>query len=196
MIDSYLRTPFQSLFVDPIIPRLLRFNISSHVYTWVGLAMGIMIVPALYFDQPFFALALLVLSGYFDVLDGSVARAHHAASPVGAVFDIVADRTVETAVIIGLYFVDPTERSFLCLLMLGSAFICVTSFLVVGIFLENEGEKGFHYSPGIMERTEAFLFFAFMIVFPSCFTIFAILFCFLVVMTACIRIWQFSRTRT
>ena len=134
------------------------------------------------------------MTGFLDTLDGSLARHLKTTSPKGTVFDITSDRLVEFSIILGLYAFDPTHRALGTLLMLGSVLICVTSFLVVGIFEDNQTEKGFHYSPGIMERAEAFLFFGAMILFPSYFMILAILFTSLVFLTAVIRLSQFSKT--
>ena len=68
----------------------------------------------------------------------------------------------------------------------------MTSFLVVGIFSENKSQKGFHYSPGLMERPEAFLFFAMMMLLPTLFSALALLFTFLVFLTAGLRVLEFK----
>ncbi|NGX43724.1 MAG: Inner membrane protein YnjF [Chlamydiae bacterium] len=193
MIDSRYRSPYQSLLIDPILPKLVKLNINPHIYTSFAFISGVAIIPALYFQSNGFAFLLLLLSGFLDTLDGSIARAKNATTPKGAVFDIISDRAVEASIIIGLYLMDPSSRGLLCLLMLSSAFLCVTSFLVVAVFVENDSSKGFHYSPGIMERAEAFLFFSVMILFPSTFETLAWIFVVLVALTAVIRIWEFGR---
>lgn len=194
MIDSYLRQHYQKNICTPFAKTLSNLRISPNVYTVGALISGTMILPILAFKLPFSALFLLILSGFLDTLDGTVARLKNQTSRTGAAFDIVSDRIVELSIILGLYSVSPEERSWLSLLMLGSAFICVTTFLVVGIFTANDGEKSFHYSPGIMERGEAFLFFGLLILFPSLFVPLACLFIFLVFLTATIRILQFVNT--
>ena len=79
--------------------------------------------------------------------------------------------------------------------MLGSVFICVTSFLIVSLFIPNTGEKSFHYSPGIIERAEAFFFFSLMILLPQYFTVLSLIFSLLVFLTAFIRIKEFSKVQ-
>jgi archaetidylinositol phosphate synthase len=195
MIDSYLRKFYQPFFVDPLLPLAAKGKCSHHLFTFGALASGLAIVPALIYQLPWVAIIFLLASGYLDTLDGSVARIKGLQSPLGAVLDIVSDRVVETAIIIALYLVDPGNRGLYCLLMLGSSFLCVTSFLVVGIFIENESKKSFHYSPGIVERTEAFIFFGAMILFPSLFSGLAILFSALVLLTTVTRILEFRRTQ-
>lgn len=193
MIDSYLRSRYQTIAINPILKRLIALKISPQTITTAALLLGLFIPFSLLFGYRFLALALLLASGYLDTLDGSLARALEKSSPQGAVLDIVFDRIVEYSIILGLFLVDPPSRGLICLMMLGSVLICITSFLVVGIFLQNDSTKSFHYSPGIMERTEAFIFFALMILFPTLFTQLGCLFILLVTMTAFIRIWQFRQ---
>lgn len=63
--------------------------------------------------------------------------------------------------------IAPQERGLWCMLTLGSMLLCITSFLVVGIFTENQSQKSFHYSPGLMKRAEAFSFFIAMMIWPA-----------------------------
>ncbi|MBA3660152.1 MAG: CDP-alcohol phosphatidyltransferase family protein [Gammaproteobacteria bacterium] len=136
---------------------------------------------------------MILLSGCCDILDGALARYLKQVTPLGAVIDIVMDRCVEFAVIFGLWLIQPELRAGLCLFMLGSILLCVTSFLVVGIFTPNQSTKSFHYSVGIIERPEAFIFFILMIIFPLFFTLLAIMFSLLVLLTTALRIVEFSQ---
>jgi phosphatidylglycerophosphate synthase len=192
MIDSYFRTTYQKYFINPILYLTERFPISPNTITLLSLGSGLCTLPLLYYQAGGLAAGFLLLSGYFDTLDGSVARKELSSSSKGAVLDIMSDRTVESTVLIGLYLQDPSSRGFFCLLMACSILLCVTSFLVVGIFEKNTTQKSFYYSPGIMERTEAFAFFLSMILLPGWFAYLAVLFSLLVLMTALIRIKEFG----
>lgn len=57
----------------------------------------------------------------------------------------------------------------------------------------NISEKGFHYSPGLVERAEAFLFFIAMILYPRYFYLLAYLFTVLVFLTSYLPIRHFLR---
>lgn len=193
MIDSYFRKPYQSLLVDPLLalyPPIKK--VSPKTLTVCGCIFGIMVVPLLAYNWAPLALVCILLSGYFDTLDGTIARLGGQTSPQGAVLDIFCDRIVEFSIILGLYLADPGVRGLLSLMMLGSTLVCVTSFLTVGIFTENVSEKSFHYSPGLIERGEAFLLFIAMILLPSSFSVLALIFASLVTLTAVIRIYEFS----
>ncbi len=192
MLEKSLRPTYDRLLITPLLPRLSR--ISPSWITLFATLTGLLIPFALYLHAPFSALFLLAATGFFDTLDGALARHRTLSSPKGAVLDIVSDRLVEWAILLGFYLYSPESRGLMSLFMLGSVFLCVTTFLVVGIFQDNQSSKSFHYSPGLIERAEAFIFFSFMILVPQLFTPLALLFGGLTLLTAYIRISQFIKS--
>lgn len=192
MLEQLVRPHYQQWFVDPIVKRINQVINPIQVTLIAGIC-GLLIIPALLLHYNNLSLCLLLVSGFLDTLDGTLARYNNCTSALGALLDITIDRLVEFSVIIGLWTIDPTERSFMCLLMLGSILLCITSFLTVGIFTANYSAKSFHYSPGMIERLEAFLFFITMILLPNCFTTLAITFCSTVLLTTLIRIVEFAK---
>lgn len=194
MLDTYARSLFQKWCVDSVAHMIGRFC-TANIVTAMSLIMGLCVPVALLFVHPILAVICLVISGYLDTLDGTIARDQNSESDVGCVFDIVSDRIVEFGAVLGLFFVDPTARGFYCILMLGSILVCITSFLVVGIFTKHkESKKSFFYSVGLMERAEAFLFFALMMLMPAWFVSLAMTFAVLVTFTALFRIYQFVQS--
>ena len=158
MIDSYGRSLYQKAFLDKLVKTTFVQGLSptfDHNFCRLS-CENPSFCPLLAFGFSWCAWIFLVFSGFLDTLDGSIARHRKMSSDSGAVFDITADRLVEFAVILGLYFVDPSQRGLYSLLMLGSILICITSFLVVGMSLQNKTEKSFFYSPGLIERTKPF----------------------------------------
>lgn len=190
MIETYLRPTYQLCIVNPIAKKI---PFSPEKITYAACLIGILVTPALVLNLPNLAIFLLLISGFLDTLDGSVAKITNCTSSTGSVLDIVSDRIVELAVIIGLFFVDPAHRALGALAMLGSCYLCITSFLVVGIFTPNQSSKGFHYSPSLIERAEAFLFFIAMILWPNQFKQLAFLFTGLVLLTSLLHIKQFIK---
>jgi phosphatidylglycerophosphate synthase len=192
MIELYIRPLYQRLLGNRLA-QILGKILSPNIVTLLAVLVGIAIIPALIYNQVTLALVFLGFSGLLDGLDGSIARLYQKSSAYGTALDITGDRIVEFAIILGLFLISPEARGFDCLMMLGSILICVTSFLVVGIFSENDSHKGFHYSPGIIERLEAFIFFAAMIFFFDLFPFLAQLFSILVFLTAFLRLSEFKR---
>lgn len=193
MIDSKFRTPYQRFFIDPLLKLPLVQKIDPKIITLLGLSCGLAIVFFLPRAQITLSLICLVISGFFDTLDGSIARFNQRTSAKGAALDITADRLVEFTVVFSLFWVNPQTRGVYCILMLGSILFCITTFLVVGIFSQNESNKSFYYSSGLVERAEAFVFFALMMAFPSLFIPCAILFTILVSLTGLLRLLEFLR---
>ncbi|HZW61687.1 MAG TPA: CDP-alcohol phosphatidyltransferase family protein [Candidatus Babeliales bacterium] len=189
MLESILRPTYQVYVVDPIL-RWVR-HYSPMTITYASCVTGVVAAIVLVLRLPSLATLLLLISGFLDTLDGTVARVGNKTSSLGSVLDIVSDRIVEFAIMFGLFALDPLHRGGLTLAMLGSCYLCITSFLVVGIFTPNESNKGFHYSPGLIERAEAFIFFILMIWLPNYFSWLANLFTSLVVLTSFLRIKQF-----
>lgn len=192
MLESYCKTWYQKYFLDSLLAYPVTHKLSPNFITLLSLLTGISILPALYFNHTIIATLFLLLSGYFDTLDGALARMGERSSPLGTVFDIMSDRMVECSIVLALFSIDPAGRGVWALCMLCSMLICITSFLVVGIFAQNQSAKSFHYSPGLMERAEAFIFFAMMIWLPAHFISLAVLFSLLVLWTGWNRIKEFT----
>lgn len=191
MIDSKLRDLPQRVFFDPLARSLSKFSITPLQITGLATLTGLTCALLISTGSQWIAALLLLLSGLFDVLDGSLARINNSSSDIGSVSDILSDRLIEACVCIGFYFYAP-DRALYVILMLSSILLCVSSFLVVGIFTQNSSYKSFHYSPGLMERTEAFLFFLAMILLPTYFNYLSVTFSILVMYTAVKRYSEFS----
>jgi phosphatidylglycerophosphate synthase len=192
MIEPYIRPFYQRIFGNNLACVVGKV-LSPNAVTLLGVLVGVSIIPVLMYGHLYLALLFLAFSGILDTLDGTLARLYQNSSVYGAALDIVGDRIVEFSIILGLFLHSPETRAAECLTMLGSILVCVTSFLVVGIFTENDSHKSFHYSPGLMERLEAFIFFAALILFVDFFSLLAYLFSFLVLLTAILRLAEFKR---
>ncbi|MDF1677359.1 MAG: CDP-alcohol phosphatidyltransferase family protein [Legionellaceae bacterium] len=195
MIEQALRDVYQKVCVDRFAMRL-KNKLTPNFVTILSGILGILVLPALYGHQILLAVLLLLLSGYCDTLDGTLARLTQNSTHWGSVLDITVDRLVEFSVLLALFLVEPASRGLWCLLMLGSMLLCITSFLVVGFFTENKSNKSFHYSPGLMERAEAFLFFIAMMVWPVSFPYLAFIFTILVSFTALFRLYEFYQSHS
>lgn len=190
MIEATLRPIVQGLFIDAPAKRLAA-RFTGNQITFVSLLCGLLALPFIAWQLPLFATCLLLLSGLFDIIDGTVARIRGESSMMGAIYDNMADRAVESAVVIGLFLAAPELRGVESLVMLAAILLCVTSFLLAGIADANTQDaqgKSFNYSPGLMERAEAFIFFLAMIWLPDYFTPLAWLFSALVLYTGLKRL--------
>jgi archaetidylinositol phosphate synthase len=192
MIDSCTQYYFKKIFVSPIV-RILPEKVTPNQLTLLAGCFGVLVIPLLYFRFSIIACVAIIISGYIDNLDGALAASRRQTTNTGALFDVTVDRLVEFSVILGLYLYNPDPRGFLCILMLGSMLICITTFLGTGIFSINDSEKSFKYNKGLIERTETFILFILLILLPEYFVILSLLYTVLILLTACLRIKSFIK---
>jgi phosphatidylglycerophosphate synthase len=137
---------------------LAQIGITANLATAAALAAGISAGIAFAAKSPGWGILLLAISAALDALDGTLARESGQATLLGGVSDLVADRVVESAVIIGIAW--PYPALYLpALILIASWYVNITVFLAVGAALERRGPKLIDYPPGILERTEALIFF-------------------------------------
>ncbi len=193
MIDSYGRGVYQTWIVEPLIRTGVFDRLRPNTVTLIATCVGALTIPFALLGWGPPAAGALLLSGFLDTLDGTLARARGQTSNRGTLLDITSDRLVESCAIIALYLIHAEGRALLCLLMLAAALLCITTFLTVGIFTENSSEKGFHYSPGLMERFEAIAILTVMLALPTTFFWGAIIFTAGTLFTAVYRTYEFLK---
>lgn len=190
MLESYLRPHFQAWFLDACTRFLSRrLHCTANKITILAGIVGFLVIPALYFDHSILAALLIFSSGLLDIFDGALARLEGVESAWGGFLDVLMDRVVESCILVGLCVKYP-QHVMLTTIMLASILVCVTSFLLAGIFTQNQGNKSFYYSPGLIERAEAFIFFIAMVLLPSYFDKLSITFIVLVLLTTLLRVLQ------
>lgn len=195
MIEAWVRPHMDRFLIAPFV-RLFRLQ-NPMIMTLLALILGVAVIPAVTHHNIELAILLMFLSGVCDVFDGVIAREHDMVSDIGSFFDVLFDRVVESAIIIAIFLVDPSHRGFDCLLMMSSVLICITTFLLMGA-LDNlkQTHKSFYYSPGLIERFEAFVFFGLMLWYPQWFGVLAKVFVTLVLYTVVQHVKRFRLCKT
>lgn len=190
MLDTY-----GSRWIRPVVERgadrLLKWKFTPNEVTVLGGIIGISVGFFIYNDMLWTAVALLWLSGLLDVIDGTMARRSQKTG-FGTVLDLVFDRIVEISVVVALALRYP-EHMPVFLFLLGSFVVAMTLFLAVGASSSKRSEKSFYYQPGILERTECFILFTLMILFPSWIGVVAVLFLILEIFTISQRLLEARR---
>ena|SRR5579872_6700453 len=161
MLDTILGANPAIRGIQSSAARLLhRIGVSADVATIAAAIIGVIAGVAFAADHVIVGIVLLAISAILDALDGTIAR-EFGGSPslFGGVMDLAFDRVVEAAVIIGIVWLHP-QLDFYALLLVASWYVNITIFLAVGAAMERKGPKLIDYPPGILERTEALIFFA------------------------------------
>jgi phosphatidylglycerophosphate synthase len=190
MLDTRARRVVQPLF-EQMATLLKKMGLSANQVTIISGIIGASTGFFVYNDMMGIAILLLWLSGALDVVDGTMAR-REKTTPIGTILDLVLDRVVELSVLIGIALRFP-ETQVVILLLVASFVIGMTMFLAIGAVSDNYGFKSFQYQPGLVERTEGFLFLTAMLLFPSAIIWIAVLFLIAELYTVGERFYQASK---
>lgn len=165
MLDTYGRKYINPL-IDFLAEKMLKKNLKPDHITITALIAGFSCCFCLMAGKNLAAFILLWLSGLLDTLDGAMARKIGKPTAWGTFMDITFDRLVEAGIILSLGIKNPSSLLPLLVLTI-SILLSMTIFLTVGALARQKGIKSFYYQAGLMERTEGFILFSLMILFPS-----------------------------
>lgn len=165
MLDSYGRKTIDAP-IRSLAGLFQRVGLTPNGVTAGAFLVGCGAAVLLAFGQTWPGVAALWLSGLLDAADGELARLTESQSPSGALLDLILDRMVEAAVLLGMVISKP-ELAFVVIVFLTSVIFNFSTFLAAGALLANAGKKSMHYDPGLIERTETFIFITVAILLPG-----------------------------
>ena len=185
MLEAHVRIKAQPFF-NKLGTILLRYRFEANTITLISFITGAIAGISLAFHYSILALFLLWFSGLCDVMDGTIARLSGTTKKIGAYIDLISDRMVESAIILGFTFFAP-QHYLSYIIFLIAVLFHFSTFVVAGAIFKNNGPKGMHYDQSLIERAEAFITFSLMMIYPH--YIFQILMVFnaLVIYTALTR---------
>ena len=180
MLDSRINT-----IIHPIMNSLANHvprQISANTITLAGFAVGVMVVPLLWFKLYSTAIAVILVNRFFDGLDGAVAR-KYGPTNLGGYLDITCDFIFYSVVIMGFALASPENNSLAAAFLIFSFIGTGSSFLAFAVAAEKQGIssdahglKAFYYLGGLTEGTETILFFVIICMYPEYFPLLAVLF--------------------
>jgi len=102
---SEFRKVLAGYFTHSVVGVLARTPLTPNAITWVGflvtLGAGVLIVTEHLFAAGF----VVLVAGFFDILDGALARSTNRVTRFGAVLDSTLDRLAEAVILIALLVV-------------------------------------------------------------------------------------------
>lgn len=164
MLERFIRPKVQTLF--NLLSLVVGKRVTPNQITLGAFIAGLLSALCIAFNYTIFALALLWISGLFDLLDGSVARLYNQKSNVGAFIDLISDRLVEAALILGFAYQMP-KNMWAYLFFLSALLFHFSTFVTAGALFKNTGNKSLHHEYSYIERAEAFIVFSLMMLLPS-----------------------------
>jgi CDP-diacylglycerol--glycerol-3-phosphate 3-phosphatidyltransferase len=94
--------------LDPLILRVYSVffknsKINPNVFTICGLFLGIAVSLSVALDYFLFGAVFMFLTGFFDVMDGAVARSTNNVTAFGGFLDSVLDRYTDLLIMLGVF---------------------------------------------------------------------------------------------
>lgn len=150
MIKARLGTDFDAT-VRRVFPFVETLRVSPDVLTSLGVVASLGAAVAFASGRPHSAGALLLLAGFFDLIDGVVARAQGTSSSAGAFFDSSMDRVSDLlafgGIACGMAALADVEGVALALWALGAS-------LMTSYTRARAEQKLARFEVGLMERGE------------------------------------------
>lgn len=141
---------------------LHRAGVAPNGLTYAALTSGVVAALLFYRDHGWWAYVVVLLSGLFDAVDGRVARMGPGPTVWGGVLDLLCDRVVEAAILLGIAVPHPTWH-LPALVVAATWYVNISVFLTIGAASDKASTKVIDYPPGLLERSEL-LIFAFIVV--------------------------------
>lgn len=190
MIDTVLRQA-KDVVLTPTARHLSK-NMSPMTITLVGAGIGVLAALAGLQGNYALGLGLWLLNRTLDGLDGTFARVSGQQSDLGGYIDTMVDFAMYTIIPIGLALRHPTVDVLIPLVfLLGTFYINAAAFLYLSAILERrklgakqQGELTSITMPrGLIEGTEAVVFYSLFFLFPNALTVLFLLLGSLVIIT-------------
>ena len=125
---SKVRKTAEKYFTDPVISLLAKTSVTPNTLTWIGFLISVVTAVFAAFGYMLVAGLLILFGGYFDMIDGSLARRTGKVTLFGGVLDSTLDRLSEGVLLLGLLYWFAGEGSVIGIMLVG---ITLLSSLVV-----------------------------------------------------------------
>ena len=117
--------------LQPLARALARRHITPNQVSILGMLLNLMAAVLIVGGHPIAAGIIFVIAGLFDLLDGTLARLGHSASPRGAFLDSTLDRISEGLVFAAIGYVlasqgRAVDAALVVLVLLGSMLVSYT----------------------------------------------------------------------
>jgi CDP-diacylglycerol---glycerol-3-phosphate 3-phosphatidyltransferase len=151
---DWMRVRMKGL-VEPIAAFFVRLGLHPNTMTLFGLAGNIVGAVFLATGHMTIGGLLILVSGWFDGLDGAMARQLNQPTKFGAFVDSVTDRWSEMAIFLGLliYYLGRPDPLIYCLLV----FVATMGSVMVSYTKSRAEALGFDCNVGLLTRMERYL---------------------------------------
>ncbi|MDO8687365.1 MAG: CDP-alcohol phosphatidyltransferase family protein [Dehalococcoidales bacterium] len=151
---SQSRKTVADYFTRPVVRLLAKTPITPNIISWLGFLVAVAASALIITGHLFAAGFVVLLAGFFDILDGALARSTNRNTQFGAILDSSLDRLSEAIVLLAIlifYLLNANERPVIVALLV--TLTIIGSFMVSYVRARAEalGLKG---ETGLFSRAE------------------------------------------
>jgi len=136
---------------QPAVRLLAKTPIAPNAVSWFGFSLTIGAAVLIIVGQLFAAGFVVLIAGFFDILDGALARSTNRTTQFGAVLDSTLDRLAEAVVLLGILVLYAREQSVTGILVVGVALL---GSLLVSYIRARAEALGLECQVGLFTRAE------------------------------------------
>ena len=108
---------------QPVVRLLAKTPIAPNAVSWFGFLLTVGAAALIITEHLFAAGFVVLIAGFFDILDGALARGTNRTSQFGAVLDSTLDRLAEAVLLLGILVLYAREQSAAGILVVGLALL-------------------------------------------------------------------------
>ncbi len=138
-------------FTEPAVRLLARTPITPSVITWFGFLLAVGAAVLIITGHLLAAGFVVLIAGFFDILDGALARYTNRVTHFGAVLDSTLDRLSEAVLLLGILVLYAGEQSITGILLVSVALI---GSLLVSYIRARAEALGLECQVGLFTRAE------------------------------------------
>jgi len=136
---------------QPVVRLLAKTPITPSAITWSGFLLALGAAALITTGHLFAASFVVLIAGFFDILDGALARHTNRVTHFGAVLDSALDRLAEAALLLGILVLYAREQSVAEILLVGLALV---GSLLVSYIRARAEALGLECQVGLFTRAE------------------------------------------
>ena len=148
---SEVRKNLAYYFTRPLVRLLAKTPITPNAISWFGFLVTIGAAALIVTEQLFAAGLVILVAGFFDILDGVLARSTNRVTQFGAVLDATLDRLSEAVLLLGILVLYARDLSVVGILVVGLALI---GSLMVSYIRARAEAMGLQCQVGLFTRAE------------------------------------------
>ena len=148
---SEVRKSLAYYLTEPAVRLLGKTSVTPDAISWFGFLLAVGAAVLIIKEHLVAAGFLVLISGFFDILDGALARRINRTTRFGAILDSTLDRLSEAVLLLGILVLYAREQSFAPILLVG---IALLGSLMVSYTRARAEALGLECQIGLFTRTE------------------------------------------